>query len=432
MDKREMELITGIVTCTAHIGCRLLERSIQGVFEYLNHLYCNIFQTLPEEGIPMWEFFEAMRPQTVYGISDRFLLYHVAIMVPDQNVLLFLGPCLTETPDNHFISQVLKKNHLGLSAQESFRNFYKRWPVLDQAVMHTLGRVIGRFLYGENPLDHRYFHAWDYKLVQPCYVDDASRILEMKSLEQIYEKENALLEAVSRGQRQEAFKLLTDHSEKLQMRRYTSDSLRNAKDSCIAFHAKVQKAAEKGGVHPFHLENVGEEFCCQMEDASTIQEVRNISQNMLRRYIQLVRRMAVPQCSDIVRQAVKLVQLGLSAPLSVKYLAESLNVHPDYLSRVFKRDMGIALTAYINKERIIRAIHYLTETQLPVRDIALYVGFEDVNYFSRVFKRYVECSPSQYRHIAQGKQEKERREQKKEENRLMRRIPGGELNRQTG
>lgn len=431
MDKRELDLIEGIVTCTAHIGCRLLKRSVQSIFEYFNSLYCSIFQAMPEEGVPMREYFDAMAPRTVYGISDRFLLYHVAIVVPEQDDILLLGPCLMETPDDRFIGQVLMKNQLSLSARESFHNFYKQWPVLDQAVMHTLGRVIGRYLYRDEPLDHRYFHAWDYKLVQPSYVDDASRILEMKSLEQAYEKENALLDAVSRGQRQEAFKLLTDRSEKLQMRQYTPDSLRNTKDSCIAFHAKVQKAAEKGGVHPFHLENVGKEFCCQIEDASTIQEVRTISQNMLRRYIQLVRRMAVPQCSDIVRQAVKLIQLELSAPLSVTYLAESLNVHPDYLSRAFKRDMGVALTVYINKERIIRAIHYLTETKLPVRDIALYVGFEDVNYFSRVFKRYVECSPSQYRHTAQGTQENRRAEHEKEQSLLMRRRVGGELNRQT-
>lgn len=432
MNKQEIELIAGIISCTAHIGFRLLSRSAQDTFDYLNHLYCSIFRPeIRDESIPIIDFFKTMASQTVYGISDRFLLYHVAIAVPDQDSLLLLGPCLMEAPDDHFIGKVLQKNKLDLSAREAFYNFYKQFPVLDQAVTHTLGRVIGQYLYGELPLDHRYFHAWDYKLIQPVYVDDADRILEMKSLEQIYEKENALFEAVTHGQRQEAFKLLTEHSSKLQLHPYSLDSLRNSKDSCIAFHAKVQKAAEKGGVHPFHLEKAGNDFYSQIEEASSIQEVRNISQNLLRRYIQLVRRMAVPQCSDVVRQAVKLIQLNLSTPLSVKYLANIIYVHPDYLSRTFKREMGISLTDYINKQRIIQAIHYLSETKLPVRDIALYTGFEDVNYFSRVFKRYVECSPTQYRQTAQGKQEKVRTEQQKEASRLVKHKSGGELNRQT-
>ena len=66
---------------------------------------------------------------------------------------------------------------------------------------------------------------------------------------------------------------------------------------------------------------------------------------------------------------------------------------------------------------------YLGETELQVGDIGLYVGFEDINYFSRVFKQYVECSPSQYRKIARGYQ----LAGEKEERRLLRATAGSEV-----
>ena len=64
--------------------------------------------------------------------------------------------------------------------------------------------------------------------------------------------------------------------------------------------------------------------------------------------------------------------------------------------------MGLSLSEYINKQRIIRAVQYLDETDLPIRDIALYVGYEDIAYFSRVFKHYVNRTPRDYRKIVRG------------------------------
>lgn len=69
-----------------------------------------------------------------------------------------MGPCLLEKADSHFIAKELKTNHIGLDGK-SFQGFYDRWPVLGQAMVHTLMRIIGEYCYKGETLDHRQFLA---------------------------------------------------------------------------------------------------------------------------------------------------------------------------------------------------------------------------------------------------------------------------------
>ncbi|HYX51573.1 MAG TPA: helix-turn-helix transcriptional regulator, partial [Ktedonobacteraceae bacterium] len=70
---------------------------------------------------------------------------------------------------------------------------------------------------------------------------------------------------------------------------------------------------------------------------------------------------------------------------------------PSYLSRVFKKEMGITLTDYINKLRIEEAKYMLDHRNISVSEAALSVGFNDPNYFSKVFTKLEHMAPHDYR-----------------------------------
>ena len=69
----------------------------------------------------------------------------------------------------------------------------------------------------------------------------------------------------------------------------------------------------------------------------------------------------------------------------------------EYFCRFFKRMTGRTALTYVNEYRIEKAAILLLETDEPISNIAASVGFEDLNYFSRVFKRIKKLSPSEYR-----------------------------------
>lgn len=78
----------------------------------------------------------------------------------------------------------------------------------------------------------------------------------------------------------------------------------------------------------------------------------------------------------------------------------------EYFCRFFKRMTGRTALAYVNEYRTEKAAVLLAETDEQISEIAAKVGFEDLNYFSRVFKKIKKCSPSEYRKAYNNKGDK--------------------------
>ena len=83
-------------------------------------------------------------------------------------------------------------------------------------------------------------------------------------------------------------------------------------------------------------------------------------------------------------------------PLTLKNIAATLNVNPSHLSRKFKSETNMNMMDYINQKRIEEAKLYLERDNISITEIAFLVGFNDLNYFSRVFKKFTSQTPSQY------------------------------------
>ena len=64
---------------------------------------------------------------------------------------------------------------------------------------------------------------------------------------------------------------------------------------------------------------------------------------------------------------------------------------------MFKAATGVKLTEYINKYRVDKAATLLLNSDDSVSDIASKVGFDNLNYFDRIFKRYKKLSPKKYK-----------------------------------
>ena len=84
------------------------------------------------------------------------------------------------------------------------------------------------------------------------------------------------------------------------------------------------------------------------------------------------------------------------ANLSVSEIARHFYVDSSYIRRVFKKAYNMSITEYILNLRMEKAKELLVENNFKLSVICEKVGFEDYNYFSRVFKRYCGISPKVY------------------------------------
>lgn len=86
--------------------------------------------------------------------------------------------------------------------------------------------------------------------------------------------------------------------------------------------------------------------------------------------------------------------------LSIQGMSEKFYLSPNYLCHLFKKEVGENFIEYISRLRIEYACRLLAETDLPVKQIGDNCGFNDYFYFTRIFKRIVSLTPTQYRERA--------------------------------
>ena len=86
---------------------------------------------------------------------------------------------------------------------------------------------------------------------------------------------------------------------------------------------------------------------------------------------------------------------------SYNAISAEFALNSSYVSSLFKRETGSTLTNFVNNKRIEHAIYLLNTTKLPIQDIAVQCGITDVNYFTKLFKKIKNMTPSQYREMIQ-------------------------------
>ncbi|WP_138493322.1 AraC family transcriptional regulator [Paenibacillus pinistramenti] len=91
------------------------------------------------------------------------------------------------------------------------------------------------------------------------------------------------------------------------------------------------------------------------------------------------------------------IQQEYDKPIRLKDLAELIPMSEGQFCRFFKSMTGQTPVDYINSYRIRQAAGMLTQTERKISDIALEVGFDNISYFIRVFRKMMKCSPSAFR-----------------------------------
>jgi AraC-like DNA-binding protein len=91
------------------------------------------------------------------------------------------------------------------------------------------------------------------------------------------------------------------------------------------------------------------------------------------------------------------VRENLAYDFTMEELAGAFNYTPKYVGRVFKSRTGQTVKEYCNQMKITQAKRLLVETDLPIENVALQVGFNSLTYFDRVFHKLNGISPQVYR-----------------------------------
>jgi AraC family transcriptional regulator len=93
----------------------------------------------------------------------------------------------------------------------------------------------------------------------------------------------------------------------------------------------------------------------------------------------------------------ELIRESPSEQMTLTEIAAGCGVHPAHLNKVFRRHFGLSIGRYLRHLKVEHAKQLLTNSALPLAQVAAESGFYDQSHFARVFRRAMGCAPSHFR-----------------------------------
>lgn len=344
----------------------------------------------------------ALKEKTLYRRTDAygFSYLYIPVFGEKEKKVLLLGPYFQSPPSSADVLELSEELGVAPRFLRRFREYVQSIPATptDGQVFFMLDAFC-ECIFGTNAFTVVETNEQKHSEISPIHVIGEGvegELWDIKALETRYSFENELIDAVASGQIHKEALFLSAFSEEAFEKRLP-DQLRNSKNYAIIMNTLLRKGAERGGVHPFYLDRVSSDFARRIENLTSQNESTVLMADIFRSYCRLVRKHAMNNYSPQIQQTLLTIDGNLSAVLSPRRLAENVGVSLGYLCTIFKKEMGKTITTYIREKRMVYAAHLLTTTTLQIQTIALHVGIDDVQYFSKLFRREMGKSPQEYR-----------------------------------
>ncbi|MFB0829202.1 AraC family transcriptional regulator [Brevibacillus laterosporus] len=124
-----------------------------------------------------------------------------------------------------------------------------------------------------------------------------------------------------------------------------------------------------------------------------LKKVERYSIHLVRQVDQL----GMKKYSPVIRSAITYLKEHLGEKIGLKEVAQNCCLSVYHFSHLFQRETGYSFLEYVHRMKLQKAVIYLETTDLSIKEIAFELGFEDANYFSRLFKKQMNMSPREYR-----------------------------------
>lgn len=215
-----------------------------------------------------------------------------------------------------------------------------------------------------------------------------------------YMREKRQLEFIRQGNL-EGVRKSTDEPMQGPVGTLAKDPLRSRKYVSICAMAIYARAAIDGGIISDEAFAAGDSWAMKIDEAESIQELEEFEAQMPIFFAQMVKdnnmKNGKTDGNQLIEQCKKYIFQHMHEKISVKMIADSLYVNPDYLSNLFSKMMGMTIKQYICKEKIKLSQNLLVYSPYDCKAIANYLGFSSQSHFGKVFKEYTKMTPNQYR-----------------------------------
>ncbi len=178
---------------------------------------------------------------------------------------------------------------------------------------------------------------------------------------------------------------------------HSGGSVPDVKGRVVELLVALSRAAVDGGLNEEDMARLNSRFYEELYQKETTEEICYWTKKVVGIYTEEVRAAANKDNFQAAYAAAEYIRAHFKERISVHDIGESVHLSDSYLSHIFSETFGRTITEYLTSIRIEYAKSLLAKQGLSISEVALDSGFEDVSYFSRVFKKSEGITPRDYK-----------------------------------
>lgn len=323
--------------------------------------------------------------------------YNIFVLIPSEGKMdmITLGPFRDQEMTNSKLYHIMQANHISTEYLQAARVFYFSMPVAEiQKVISTLRHILTFFLPDfENIMPESLDYSESQNIFTPS--QENMQLFSYNQAERFSTCLDQYLTSLLDRNSEETVDMLNSFLrivgyEQMNSPKEMKKTLNFLNSAC--FSRMCTLPIQQGYVMECYLS-----FDLQIGNTSDRKKLLKLPYNMSRKYSLLVKNRSLTDYSYLVRNIMNYVTMNIGEPMSLSIISSYLGKNPSYISSRFRKETGESLTEFIQKEKVRAAIRFFNTTNMSVAEVSENVGIQDFAYFSRIFKKHIGRSPTQYK-----------------------------------
>jgi len=178
----------------------------------------------------------------------------------------------------------------------------------------------------------------------------------------------------------------------------STNQIRNEKYHCVILITLITRFCVESGLDSEEAYTLSDIHIRKIDELNDVASIRRAIKAAVIEFAKTMRDIQTNNINTLqVKRGIDYIQKNLTKPLTSMDVGESINCNPDYLSRLFKKELGVTLGDYILKSKCNAAIYMLENSNESITNIAAFLGFASASHFIERFKKIMGQSPQKYR-----------------------------------
>lgn len=337
-------------------------------------------------------------------ITRSFFVYNIVFIGTKTKIkeAVISGPLIVPCPEDKVPDHIFFSHSLDFRQKQEFKSVLNQVPLASLERVDYLGRLLFalcksnvRFLSGEQQFQGRKIKNTNKGLDQLLSIgfdEDKGNQYELK-----YKFFKEVKENIVRGNEKGIKSLLKKSGHLLWQTPAQNENAYSLKINCIFVGCLSCIFAVEGNAPYDRMMVLLERFMDKITKLNSPEEIIVQGIEIIKVFTHAVSVLTYKKYSLHVNRALQYIRIHYAEPITLKQLAEYLNLNPSYLSSQINKETQLSLTDNIHKIRIEQSKHLLINTNCAVKEIADAVGYNYQNYFNAVFKSTVGMTPLEFR-----------------------------------